>query len=163
MFLPVWWHFCPHCTPRAAFTTQFMVVFALRGFTINEKIEIHLWISRKKHIFTKIARTTKKKLAFFGWNFWTFWPLTGPRGPQTDIFCFHYLCREKTDQNDMSHSMLIPSIYIYFEEKQKKKKKKKKKKEKKEKKKKKKKAISAENSHFWECIPFSYILSFFLF
>ena len=130
IFWPIWWYFGPNCTSPLSVTTLFMFFFAFRGLITNEKSRNPFLYIEKNTFFDQNSEKNEKQLAFFGCNFWIVWPLTRPRGPQTDIFCFHYLCREEIDQNDMSHAILIPSIniYIVFEQILKKKKKKKKKK-----------------------------------
>ena len=87
-----------------------MVVFASSRIIINEIGGNPLLYIDKKHFLDQI----REKNANFE-RFWpifvSFWPLIGPK---LFCFCFHYLFREKLDQNDLSHAMLIPSLYIFI-------------------------------------------------
>ncbi len=131
-FSLIWLHFGPNCTPLLSVTTLFIVVFALRGIIINEKSRNTFLYIEKKTFFDQNSEKNEKKMCVLGGNFWTFWPLTRPRGPQTYIFCFHYLCQEKNWSkwyatcHFNSKYLHIYSVWTDFEENEEKKKKKKK-------------------------------------
>ena len=103
-------HFCEFLAPILHPLWLFMVVFASSRIIINEIGGNPLLYIDKKHFLDQI----REKNANFE-RFWpifvSFWPLIGPK---LFCFCFHYLFREKLDQNDMSHAMFVPSIYIFI-------------------------------------------------